>query len=526
MPVVPTYSLSPFKNGLRKEELLHLLRRCLFGVGQKELKFFTGKTLQNCLDIILTQSPTPQPLVLWDSDMVDPLVPEGKVWVNAPYENVLLDFIRGEQLKSWWMGHIINRDFSLTAKMSLFLHNHFVIEMDVVKDARYSYRYYMLLKMNALGNFKNLIKEGTVTPGMLVYLNGNSNNKEAPNENYSRELMELFTIGKGAKENYTEDDVKSAARVLTGWKDNKETIKSEFLPSLHDTNDKQFSSFFNNRVIKGKGGINGALEKDELIDMIFSKEETARFFCRNIYRWFVSGHIDESIETYIIKPLSEIFIKNGFEIIPVLRTLLGSEHFFDQAFRGCIVKSPVDYFLGAIQQMDTITTSHLDTNHNSWFQFYIYTEDLTLNLGDPPSVAGWPAYYQPPKFHQWWVNSASLGMRKKILDYLCTPEGVVFNGPNIMFDFMHFLSQFDCAGNADQFFEECCDLFFALPVSSTARQKLKETLISHEGAAKNWAEEWDKYNNNKEDKTAKKILESKVRAFFMKVICMPEFQMC
>jgi uncharacterized protein (DUF1800 family) len=409
--------------------------------------------------------------------------------------------------------------------MTLFLHNHFVIEMDVVKDARYSYRYLMLLRENSLGNLKKLIKEGTVTPAMLVYLNGNSNNKTAPNENYSRELMELFTIGKIEKENYTEDDVKAAARVLTGWRDNKDTIHSEFIPSLHDSEDKQFSSFFGHKAIKGKQGMKGALEKDELIDMIFSQGETARFFCRNIYRWFVSGYIDEQIEAHIIKPLSEIFIANHFEIVPVLRTLLGSEHFFDLHFRGCIVKSPVDYFLGAIQQLDVVTTAHLDTNHNSWFQFYIYTEDLTLNLGDPPSVAGWPAYYQAPKFHQWWVNSASLGMRKKILDYLCTPEGVVFNGPNIMFNFLHFLSQFGCAGRVDQFMEECLDLFFAVPVGSASKENLKKTLISTRETYSHWAEAWSKYTSNPNDTKAKNFLESRVREFFKMVICMPEFQM-
>jgi hypothetical protein len=269
MSSISSYSLKKINRSLTSADLLHLLRRSLFGVGSKELKFFSGKSIDACVDVLLTQSSPPPTLIQEDSDVTDPLVPKGKIWTSAPYENDLIDNRRGLMLKMWIVGNLLNRDHSLTEKMTLFWHNHFVTEMDMVKDSRYSYRYAAMLRNLSLGNIKKLIREGTTNVAMLVYLNGNTNTKDAPNENYARELLELFTLGKGTDSKYTEADVRAAARVLSGWKDDKESIAVSFHPELHDENDKQFSSFFDNYIIKGKKGAEGAKETDELIEMIF-----------------------------------------------------------------------------------------------------------------------------------------------------------------------------------------------------------------------------------------------------------------
>ncbi|MBL7799870.1 MAG: DUF1800 family protein, partial [Chitinophagales bacterium] len=147
----PTYNLKPIERKIEKQELIHLLRRSLFGVGHKELSYFKEKTIQEILHILLKPS-LPADIPLQDDpDIIDPIVPKGKTWINAPYENDDIDKYRRIALRAWWTGNIITRDFSLTEKMTLFWHNHFVTEMDVVKDSRYSYSYVALLRKHALG---------------------------------------------------------------------------------------------------------------------------------------------------------------------------------------------------------------------------------------------------------------------------------------------------------------------------------------------------------------------------------------
>jgi len=525
MPLISSYSLIPLKGEIKKEDLLHLLRRTLFGVGYKDLHIFKNKNVDQCLDILLTQSPQPKAPLQDDPDIIDPLVPAGKDWTSAPFENDDIDKARRIALRSWWTGQIINRDFSLTAKMTLFWHNHFVTEMDMVKDSRYSYRYVALLHKHAIGNFKELIKEGTTNVAMLVYLNGNSNRKAAPNENYSRELMELFTLGKNKDVHYTEDDVKAAARVLSGWKDNKNTIESDFIPVLHDTEDKQFSAFFNNKVIRGKTGNEGIKEIDELIEIIFAKKETARFFCRNIYRWFVSAHIDEAIEQHIIAPLGELLIAHNFDVKSVLRTLLSSQHFFDTAFRGCIVKDPVAFYVGAIKQFDIEFPANLSNTHLCWAHIYFNIGGLSMSIGDPPSVAGWPAFYQAPKYHQWWINSYTLGFRMKIAESLYAAEGANCNGPRIKFDFISFVKQLSNPENVNDLVNECLDLLFAVQISEHSKDKLKSILLSEQKSDYYWKEAWRKFADTPQDSIAKSVVENRLTLFFGKIMNMPEYQM-
>ncbi|MDZ4846243.1 MAG: DUF1800 domain-containing protein [Chitinophagales bacterium] len=525
MPDITSYSLAPLNRTFQENDLLHLLRRCLFGIGHQEFSFFNNKPLSNCLDILLIQSPVPPMLAQEDPDLTDPFVPNGQQWVDAPWENNDIDRKRRIYLKGWWTGQIINRDYSLTEKMVIFWHNHFVTETEMVRDARYSYRYAVMLREFALGNFKKLIRTGTTNPAMLVYLNGNTNSKVAPNENYGRELLELFTIGKENKQNYNEDDVKEAARVLTGWKDDKEKIAVNFHPELHDTSDKNFSSFFGNAIIKGKEGMAGAQETDELIELIFGKEQTAQFVCRNLYRWFVSPQLDEKIETEIIAPLGRVFIENNFEIKPVLRVLLGSEHFFDPAFRGCIVKSPVDFFIGASKQFELALPPLPSDTHLCWIHYNFTLGGLGMMVGDPPSVAGWPAFYQAPKYHQWWINTYTLSFRMKIIDNLTTTEGMNCNGPRVKIDLVNFASKFKDPANASALVEDSLNLLCAVEINQAIKDKLKVILNGSETSARQWNEDWSKLNAHPNDINQIKEIECILDAFFKKIISLPEYQM-
>ena len=176
---------------------------------------------------------------------------------------------------------------------------------------------------------------------MLYYLNGYLNTNTSPDENYARELQELFTIGKENTPNYTEDDVKAAAKVLTGWRINTTTTLPTvyFDSTKHHTSNKLFSSFYGNTTIAYQSGSNGALETDALMDMVFSKQqEVAKFICRKLYRFFIYYTIDNTVEANVITPLAQIFINNNWDIVPVLKTLYKSEHFFELNSKGCIIK--------------------------------------------------------------------------------------------------------------------------------------------------------------------------------------------
>lgn len=525
MRIRPDYSLSPLHGKLNKRQILHLFRRTVFGLSQNDLRFLEDKSLEEYMQILLKPSPPAAVPVQEISDYNDPLVPLGETWIDAPYENDTIQNCRDFFLKGWWLGNIVNRDYSITEKMTVFWHNHFVVEMAMVKDARYSYRYVAMLRKHALGNFKELIKEGSTNIAMLVYLNGNYNTKEAPNENYARELLELFTVGKGYAENYTEDDVREAARVLTGYTDDKETIQVKFQAELHDTGDKKFSAFFDHHVIKGQSGEAGKKELDELIEMIFRKKETALFFCRNLYRWFVSHHIDDEVEQKIIVPLSEIFIAANFEVQPVLETLLSSKHFFDPVFQGCIIKSPVEYFMGTFHEFDVINISRVHSDHQCWWGSYLSIGSLGMYLGEPPSVAGWPAYYQAPKFHRWWANAALLELRKKVVEGLSSEEGLVLNCPPVKYNFLPFAQKVENVENVNEFVKNCLAVLVSVDVSKTTVDNLTEILLSGLAGNMYWTEMWETYLKNPTDAQAINVIENRLRPFFRKIMQLPEYQM-
>ena len=195
----------------------------------------------------LLTPPAPAPGKPLNVSTTDPTVPIGQTWVGQAFDQTL-EGPRRTSLRDWWLGLQLGQTASLSEKMTLFWHNHFVVEFNDVDQARYGYEYVRLLRQSALGNIKQLAKDITVSPAMLRYLNGNQSTAGAPNENYGRELLELFTLGKGPLigagnyTTYTEADVQAAAKVLTGWRDDATTVAGYYTASRHDLTTKHFSS--------------------------------------------------------------------------------------------------------------------------------------------------------------------------------------------------------------------------------------------------------------------------------------------
>jgi uncharacterized protein (DUF1800 family) len=521
MGTILDYDLTPVKGKLGGKQIFHLLRRSLFGISFQEAQKFENKSVDECMELLLAPLPYKEMIRQEDPDLIDPEVENGRHWINASYENDEIDRKRQIYLKGWWVGQIIEQECIIGEKMVLFWHNHLVTEMDLVRDARYSYRYLMLLRKHAIGNVKTLIKTIITDCAMLVYLNGNSNTKGTPNENFARELLELFTIGKGYTSNYTEGDVQNVAKVLTGWKDNKEKIDSFFHPELHDQSDKQFSDFFDNYIIKGKEGYAGVGEIDELIDMIFRKKETAFFICKNIYRWFVSDLIDSKIEKEIITPLSEAFTIEKFEIKPILRKLLSSKHFFSESNRAILVKNPADFLIGLTKSFNLSFPNKDIEKHLCWIHYYYYLEALGMNIGNPPSVAGWPAYHQSPKFSMWWINSATLGFRSKILSELSSPEGLNCNGPILSIDYLKIALQYDCSQGTKEFISSNTETLFSMQLDDKSHAEFVRILNTDVNAK----ECLGVLNMDSKNKILQTNFSKNLAMFYSQMISMPEFQM-
>ncbi|MFN5365290.1 MAG: DUF1800 family protein, partial [Bacteroidota bacterium] len=313
-------SLNPYTGPWGYAQAAHLLRRTGFGLKKQELDQLLVLNMESAVNLVLNTPATlpPPPVNNYNNpDFTDPVVAPGQTWVTAPF-NLDAEKYRIESWRAWWTDLMIGQQTSILERMTLFWHNHFATQTGIVFWGRSAYEYNQLLREHALGNFKTLTRAVTLEGMMLIYLNGFLNTRDAPDENYARELQELFTIGKDNPDHYTEDDVLAAARVLTGWRISFDDNSTFHSPLEHDFGPKQFSSFYNNTVIQGS--VDGEAELDALLDMIFARPEVAEFICRKIYRWFVYYHIDDDIEQNIIQPLAQIFRSNNYEIRPVVET--------------------------------------------------------------------------------------------------------------------------------------------------------------------------------------------------------------
>jgi uncharacterized protein (DUF1800 family) len=413
-----------------EKQKTHLLRRTLFGVTQDKFDQINTMTLSQAVDALVdapSVNPLP-PVNYYESFFADPAgIPLGDTWVNAPYDPVgTANYYRFLSLQAWWVQNIIDQGLNIEEKMILFWHNHFATIYNDVGESRFLYKYLDLLRKHATGNFKTFVKEMTKDGMMLIFLNGLYNNKSAPDENYARELQELFTLGK-ENSSYTEDDVKQAAKVLTGHRTSYYDTNYSFDASAHDESNKQFSSFYGSRVIQGRAGADGENELDDLLDMIFTKKVIiATYICKKLYRFFVHYSVHPTIENELIGGLAYTFMSNNWEIKPVLKQLLKSTHFFDMNSTDCLIKNPMDYYIGLVKTSYVKMPDKSDILHNHQANIMVYyiLYNLAMEPANPPSVAGWAAYHQTPQFHQIWINSNTLPNRLLYTDYLFTDYGV------------------------------------------------------------------------------------------------------
>jgi uncharacterized protein (DUF1800 family) len=291
---------------------------------------------------------------------------------------------RGLELRAWWVQEMLATPSPLTERMTLFWHNHFVSSQQKVRVVRLMYGQNAMLRANALGNFGALLHAASKDPAMLVYLDSAQNRKGQPNENFAREVMELFTLGEG---HYTEQDVKEAARAFTGWSLDRETGQYIFRPGVHDTDSK---------TVLGRSG---NLDGDAVLEILLAQPSMAEFVTTKLWREFVSPNPDPRE----VARIAQSFRGSNFDIKIALRALLLSDAFWARENRGTLVKSPVEFVVGTLRQLEVAPSSGLP--------FAVVSAGMGQNLFSPPNVKGWPG-------GNVWIDTNTLLARKQFVDRL------------------------------------------------------------------------------------------------------------
>ena len=549
-----TSGLAPYTGSWTTVEALHLLRRTGFGYKKTDVDTLTAMNFDTAVNTVLTIDLTPPapPVNAYQNSFADQNnLPYGQTWVDNPFP--LNDYDSGgdtnnariDMLRYWNLGNNLNQNLSIKEKMNLFWYHFIPIDYEIVRNgngqyvstnsARLCYSYLKMFSDNPAGNFKTLIRTMATHPAMMLYLNNQSNSNSSPDENFAREVMELFTLGKDPLSQYTEADVIQAAKVLSGWRllnANSITPTTTFVPSLHNTSSKQFSSFFNNTIIINTG----ATELDTFIDMIFSKTKVvSEYICRRLYRFFVYYDIDATTETNIITPLALTFVANNWNIAPVLNQLFKSQHFFDMANRGVYIKSPYDLVLGTLRIFNLNYNVSDQTNFDAQYNVWKYFNNVTLrgldqSQGNIPNVSGWPAFYQNPSFHEYWINSSTTQKRFSFLDRVFNGFNLTNNGltTRIEVNLIGFVQQFPNATieNPDLLVDACLKYLLPIDLSTTQKNNLKvQTLLSGQVTNYYWSDAWINYVNNPTNTTYTNIVKTRLKALLVTITQFAEYQL-
>ncbi len=533
---VPSLNLSgllPYEGLWEFEQAAHLLRRTTFGSTYSQIKDAVDNGMESTVSTLLADQLLPAPPINYYYEN-DPNVAVGESWIEALYPEEDINPAKNARRKSmsaWIMRQMQIGNVSIREKMTLFWHNHFSIEKSTVKDPKFLYKYSTLLRSNALGNFRQLVKDITIDPCMLRYLDGRENTKNSPNENFARELLELFTIGKGPivapgdYTNYTEEDVIQLARILTGWWERGyhsktiDEIYSEFRPTQHDTGSKQLSHRFDNAIIE-----NGDEEEYiHLIDLIFQKEEVARFICRKIYRWFVNFDITDIVEREVIEPMVQILLDNNYEIRPVIEALLKSKHFYYTEICGAIIKNPMDFVFSILRTFEVPLPNEPADWYGALRKLNDFMPSLDMEYFSPPSVAGWKAYYLEPPFYQVWINAVTLRPRMEYVGKL-TQNGFNIGGHLFRIDVLQFIKTLDNPSDPIYVIEEISKIIFPEPIHQNQKDYLKEILIPGLPDFE-WTVEYNNHIEEPENENIADAVAARLRNLLEAMLSMPEFQL-
>ncbi len=426
----------------------HLLSRALFGFTREDIDTALSLSIDDFIDNdLLGETETPLPPDTW--------VNETPAW-----DDFDIIYQRYLELVIWQYELMRTQRTSFKEKVVLFFTNHFVSEAEKVGMPQFLYHQNVLFRNYAFGNFKELTKKVTTDPAMLIYLDGIYNNKYSPNENYARELMELFTIGIG---NYTETDIREAARALTGWR--IDGLTSTFEMQLFDSGNKEFL------------GQSGNFYSTDIVDIIFSKDETAKFICRKLYKEFVYYIPDENV----VSELATIFRDSNYELKPVFSAIFKSEYFYSDEIKGANIKSPNDLMVGAMKQFNIKDLTQENYNH------ILESSDKLKQVNfDPPDVRGWEGQRK-------WISTTTLPQRNAFTDSIITGKNIWGDEIGFSMNVLEVARSFDSSENAEQFVEDVINYITLIPVNQNTKDRMLQTLLDGSNIY-----DWSTYNANAE----------------------------
>ena len=366
------------------DEARHLLSRMTFGGNWTEIQALSNKNYEAAVKHILDQA-RQQPQNSPPEWITQPPIRGKKRRQLSEVERKELRKElrrRAMDLKAWWFREMVQTDSPISERMTLFWHNHFTSSLKKVKFPGLMYRQNLLLREHALGNFRQLVHAVAKDPAMIIYLDNVNNVKGKPNENFARELLELFTLGEGR---YSEHDVKEAARAFTGWSINRQNGQYRFVRRRHDYDAKTFMS--------RTGNFNG----DDIIDIVLNQPDVAVHVTKKFWHEFISVPPDSDE----IKRLADIFRANDYEIKSLMQALLTSKFFRNSKEYGHIVKSPVDLLVGTLRIFKIPV--------GKGYGLALASRRLGQDLMDPPNVKGWSG-------GNGWITTDSLLVRQQILN--------------------------------------------------------------------------------------------------------------
>ena len=377
LPLVAQAAMGP-------DEARHLLNRAGFGASPREIADAAQLSREQAVDRLLagTRRTATLPPPEW---VKDPITPP-RVLRNASQEErrafQAQEIRRGFDVRTWWIGELLATPSPLTERMTLFWHNHFVSSQQKVRFTRLMYEQNVLLRRHATGNFGELLHAIARDPAMVIYLDSATNRKDRPNENFAREVMELFTLGEGQ---YGERDIREAARSFTGWSIDPDSGAFVFRRMAHDEGTKT--------VLGRSGNFDG----DQVLDILLRQPATAEFVVGKLWREFVSPEPAPAE----VNRIAARFRGSNYDIRVALRELFLAPAFWAPESRGALIKSPVDLVVGTMHTLEFEVGDPLP--------LALVVAGLGQNLFSPPNVKGWPG-------GEAWINSSTLLARKQFVE--------------------------------------------------------------------------------------------------------------
>jgi uncharacterized protein (DUF1800 family) len=447
---------------MTQEQVKHLYWRAGFGISNMELKRATKRGRAHLVRQLLKPREVTQ-LQLRSEEFVTNEIPPKKL---SPFR---IKQQQKQYLNFDWLTEIILSDNVLAEKMSLFWHGHFACN---IGNTNYLKDLVNIIRKNALGNFDILLREISKSPAMMQFLNTRQNKKENPNENFARELLELFTLGIG---NYTEQDIKEVAKAFTGWKTNKD---GDFFinKKQHDNSQKIFK------------GVTGNLDGDGIIDIILEQKETSIFICRKIFKSFVNEQVDDQL----VGLMADVF-RRDYNISELMEFVFMSDWFYSNHNIGCNIKSPIELIVG-LSRSFKVQYARKDGLLRA-------QKALNQMLFYPPNVAGWPG-------GKTWIDNSTLAYRLRL------PSLILNNGS---------LDWEDTDGDEDTFLENDPSMrnlfssadwdFFKKDVGKLTRAEIPGLLLQSSPLAL----EVNEYAFNEADSREE---------FTLAILSLPEYQTC